>query len=427
MSTPRTVAAACVGVLALLVGAATELRADPILEIIDIRPVVNLRNIGNALGLAFNPDSNVLYLAHGSDPSGGFIYTLDVHGNLLKDADGNPLELDLQSAYKAGAFPESLSYDRRSGHLFVIVTFPDVDELGPHFVSHLVEIDPSTWTILNAAQPPVIDIDGGGGMTVRDDGIWQTRFSEDRIRHYARDVSCNPLAPVACHLDVVEDVSVAGSFPDFPGPVAVTSSFVGGFFIVDPFGERIVEVDIAGNEVAAVSTAGLGDGRGLAIESDASTQRIFLQVNNETIYVLSAEFIKAIPTVVSIDIKPGSFRNKINPKSHGKISVAILTTSTFDATTVSPGTVRFGHAGTEAAPVRSATRDVDGDGLTDLILRFNIEDTDIQCGQDTALLTGETFGGQAIQGTGAIMTVRCRWHRPARHHGGRPMHWSSFR
>lgn len=45
---------------------------------------------------------------------------------------------------------------------------------------------------------------------------------------------------------------------------------------------------------------------------------------------------------VDIDIKPGSFPNTINPKSERVIPVAILTTDTFDATTVDPLSVKFG-------------------------------------------------------------------------------------
>jgi hypothetical protein len=115
-----------------------QLRADPILEVIDIRPILARHDIGNAPGLAFNPDSKVIYLAHGSDRRGGFIYTLDVHGSLLH-------EFDLQSAYRPGAIPEALSYHRSSGHLFVVATVP----VGDSFVAHLVEIDPHTANILS--------------------------------------------------------------------------------------------------------------------------------------------------------------------------------------------------------------------------------------------------------------------------------------
>jgi hypothetical protein len=111
---------------------------------------------------------------------------------------------------------------------------------------------------------------------------------------------------------------------------------------------------------------------------------------------------------VDIDINPGSDTNPINLRSHQKILVAILTTDTFDATTVDPTTVRFGRTGTEAAPVQSALEDVNGDGRLDMILRFNTQDTDFLCGDISATLTGQTFSGQAIEGFDSIMTVGCR-------------------
>jgi probable HAF family extracellular repeat protein len=113
-------------------------------------------------------------------------------------------------------------------------------------------------------------------------------------------------------------------------------------------------------------------------------------------------------TKISIDIKPGQFPNDINPKSQGKIPVAILTTDTFDATTVDPSTVRFGANGTEAAAVQSALEDVNGDGRTDMILQFNTQGTGIACGATSASLTGETFAGQPIQGSDAIVTTGCK-------------------
>lgn len=111
---------------------------------------------------------------------------------------------------------------------------------------------------------------------------------------------------------------------------------------------------------------------------------------------------------VSIDIKPGSFPNSIAPGQKGVIPVAILTTASFDATTVNPATVRFGATGTEAAPLRSVLADVDKDGDTDLLLHFNAQATAIACGATYAFLTGETFGGQPIMGVDAIQTVGCK-------------------
>ncbi|MBI4486218.1 MAG: right-handed parallel beta-helix repeat-containing protein, partial [Acidobacteria bacterium] len=111
---------------------------------------------------------------------------------------------------------------------------------------------------------------------------------------------------------------------------------------------------------------------------------------------------------VAIDSKPGSFPNSINPRSRGRIPVAILTTDTFDATTVDPTTVFFGASGTEAAPVHAALEDVDGDGDIDMILHFNTQNTGIACGNTSASLTGKTLGGQMIEGSDSINTVGCK-------------------
>lgn len=90
------------------------------------------------------------------------------------------------------------------------------------------------------------------------------------------------------------------------------------------------------------------------------------------------------------------------------IPVAILTTDSFDATTIAPTTVLFGITGTEAAPVRSGLEDIDGDGDTDMILHFDTQATSIQCGDTFVSLAGETFSGQMIQGSDSIKTVECQ-------------------
>jgi hypothetical protein len=115
-----------------------------------------------------------------------------------------------------------------------------------------------------------------------------------------------------------------------------------------------------------------------------------------------------VEIAVKLDIKPHSFPNNINPKSRGVIPVAILTTDTFDATTVDSTTVRLGASGTEAAPVHAALKDVNTDGDTDLILHFRTQDTGIVCGDTSAFLTGETVSGQTIAGSDSIRPVGCK-------------------
>lgn len=113
------------------------------------------------------------------------------------------------------------------------------------------------------------------------------------------------------------------------------------------------------------------------------------------------------PMPISIDIKPATFPNSINPRSKGKIAVAILTTDSFNATAVDPATVLFGVTGIEAAPVQSAAEDVDGDGDIDLILHFVTRETGITCGDASATLTGALFSGVKIKGSDSIETVAC--------------------
>src|SRR5207247_4828874 len=120
------------------------------------------------------------------------------------------------------------------------------------------------------------------------------------------------------------------------------------------------------------------------------------------------------PLQIALDISRGTFPNHTHPKSRKNIAVAIRTTATFNATTVNAATVRFGATGTEAAPVKYALKDVDKDGAPDMLLRFKTRDTGIGCGKTSASLTGETVGGQALQGSDAIVTV-CSKQRPLPH------------
>jgi uncharacterized protein (TIGR03118 family) len=110
---------------------------------------------------------------------------------------------------------------------------------------------------------------------------------------------------------------------------------------------------------------------------------------------------------VSIDIKPASGDNSLKPGGKDVLPVAILTTDTFDATTVDPLSVRFGPGGAAASHGRGRAADVDKDGDVDLLLQFRTVDAGITCGTTSASLTGKTFGGQVIAGSDSVSTVRC--------------------
>ncbi|WP_136061200.1 choice-of-anchor Q domain-containing protein [Pontiella sulfatireligans] len=106
-------------------------------------------------------------------------------------------------------------------------------------------------------------------------------------------------------------------------------------------------------------------------------------------------------TNVEIDIKPGSKSKSINLKAGGLLPVAILTTGTFDASTVDPASVRFA----EAAPERRVLQDVDADGDVDLLLQFQRRRLKLGKGSTKALLTGETKDGRPFIGGDAVTVL----------------------
>jgi hypothetical protein len=112
---------------------------------------------------------------------------------------------------------------------------------------------------------------------------------------------------------------------------------------------------------------------------------------------------------VSIDIKPGSDPNSINLSSSGVIPVAILSSDTFDATTVDPVTVAL--AGATVKLVGKSDKylaheeDVNEDGLMDLVCQVYTAQFMIEPGESLAVLEAETFDGTPIRGEDSIRVV----------------------
>jgi hypothetical protein len=112
---------------------------------------------------------------------------------------------------------------------------------------------------------------------------------------------------------------------------------------------------------------------------------------------------------VEIDIKPGSDPNSINLGSAGSIPVAILSSESFDATTVDPSTVTL-----EGASVRlvgkgerylSNEEDTNSDGLVDLGVKILTDGLAIDVGESVAVLEGMTYEGRQIEGQDSINIV----------------------
>ncbi|MGD8474960.1 MAG: C-type lectin domain-containing protein [Anaerolineae bacterium] len=143
----------------------------------------------------------------------------------------------------------------------------------------------------------------------------------------------------------------------------------------------------------------LGEPNGGVIENCLDFGDYSTQWNDEScerpLNFYLVEYSLGGPSVIAIDIKPCCYPNSINLSSRGVVPVAVLTTCDFDASTVDPATVLFA----DAYPQRWAMEDVDYDGDLDLVFHFKTLELNLDEYSTEASLTGQTFDGQAIQGT----------------------------
>ena len=161
-------------------------------------------------------------------------------------------------------------------------------------------------------------------------------------------------------------------------------------------------VSFWGKGASRFQTLGTGSGDGFLQES-LRTGRMFSRSGN-TPFKLIGEPVDA--SLAEIDIKPGSDKNPVNPKSNGVIPVAVLGSIDFDATQVDHSTVVFGPD--EAAPVHDGhVEDVDGDGFMDMVFHFKTRETGLDCGDTEAYLSAATFAGDGFSAADSIDTVGC--------------------
>ncbi len=163
-------------------------------------------------------------------------------------------------------------------------------------------------------------------------------------------------------------------------------------FRVDPStGNLVPALDVAGSPVVG------------AVDTPDGLSATFAGISTLSTVV---GLVESMAVTVNIDIRPHSRRNRVALRKNS-IPVAILSSDLFDAQTVDPETVLFGPDGATKRCSFFPLRDVNRDGKLDLVLRFRIRDTGIQCGDTEATLTGETFDGQKFWGSDSIKTVGC--------------------
>lgn len=94
--------------------------------------------------------------------------------------------------------------------------------------------------------------------------------------------------------------------------------------------------------------------------------------------------------------------------SRGATPVAILSSSDFDATEVDPLTVTLEDASVRVkgnGTPQASFKDVDGDGLLDLVLQMETEGLQLTSGDVEATLDGALFDATVIQGTDSVRIV----------------------
>ncbi|MGD9036435.1 MAG: hypothetical protein PVF10_07760 [Syntrophobacterales bacterium] len=114
---------------------------------------------------------------------------------------------------------------------------------------------------------------------------------------------------------------------------------------------------------------------------------------------------------VDIDIRPFSRNNKIYHWEQGVIPVAVLSKMDFDAPgEVDRNTITFGRTGHEHSKAFFLRhgKDVNNDGLRDLIFFFRAKLAGFQEGDQEGFLKGSTLKGKAIEGHDSINIVKKR-------------------
>jgi len=123
---------------------------------------------------------------------------------------------------------------------------------------------------------------------------------------------------------------------------------------------------------------------------------------------------------VDIDVKPGSEQNPINLGARGLLPVCVFSSETFDARLIDPATVDCAGAPVALrgrnARFMAHPEDIDGDGLLDLVLQFEVQRLDReQLAEGWASLSGATSEGQEFVGSDEVVlvgrAVRARGHR----------------
>jgi hypothetical protein len=243
-------------------------------------------------------------------------------------------------------------------------------------------------------------------------------FSDEEVAAFQISCPDDPTQPCRCvdaaseaSLGVAECTQLAGDRAKAEEILLENAlSFLNAFVAENPSGWTALEGDqYASGEISGFLTADW--------DRDALACGVSPLLGDGVLDSLDPEPLVCNLTLdVSIDIKPWSDPNTINPFSRGVVPVALLGSDTFDVADADVTTLAFGPDG--AAPAFDLTnplvywlshRDVNGDGRKDLLSSYRTAETGIAMGDTEACLTGETLNGGVFEGCDAVSTVMPPW------------------
>jgi hypothetical protein len=224
---------------------------------------------------------------------------------------------------------------------------------------------------------------------------------------------------VPLELDVGRPVAVAG-FGEFSGgwlPLTLVGdygNYARAVYVARADGS-LVKVLEPGDEIDGRTVTSVVRGR-----SGGSTLVLAVSFSDLSYdgwgFVDDAIYAAALPpTVAAIDVRPHSRRNRIHPARRELVPVALLGSADLDVADVDVASLAFGPDGAPPWRGRVARRDVNDDGLPDLVARFRSRKTGLARGDTKACLSGRTLEAVAFEGCDPIRTER--WRRGERVRG----------
>jgi hypothetical protein len=158
---------------------------------------------------------------------------------------------------------------------------------------------------------------------------------------------------------------------------------------------------------------------GMYVVGVSSTPRLFAPAGGGTTsdslnsarangdYTLIVSGVSIAVLQISIELKPGSNEvAPINPKSKGKVPVALLGAANFAVDDVDTSSVTFGHSGNEASLSKCGTpTDVNGDLFPDLVCHFENQRAVWEPTDDEGILRGKLANGKKFEGRGWLKVV----------------------